>query len=147
MHDTVNQLSRTLALANRFISVQLERCGLHGIAPSHGDILVQLFKRGKLPMSELAQLIDRNPSTVTTLVKKLVAEGYLSTTKQGNDKRVTLVSLTDEGWRLQPVFDDISTSLERAQCRNLDEHDLLALERMLHAMKESLEIALEGEAL
>lgn len=145
MHDTVNQLSRTLALANRFISVRLERCGLHGIAPSHGDILVQLFKHGDLPMSELAQLIGRDPSTVTILVRKLVAEGYLSTTKRGDDKRVTLVSLTDEGWRLQPMFDDISTSLECAQCRNLDEHDLAALHRTLHAMKVNLEIALEGE--
>ena len=46
MRGTVNQLARTLALANRFITEQLEQHGLAGIAPSHGDSFVQLFAHG-----------------------------------------------------------------------------------------------------
>ena len=77
MRGTVNQLARTLGLANRFLLEQLEQYGLAGIAPSHGDILVQLFAHGELPMSELAQRIGRDPSTVTALVRKLAAGGYV----------------------------------------------------------------------
>ena len=104
MRGTVNQLARTLALANRFITEQLEQHGLAGIAPSHGDIFVQLFAHGELPMSELAQRIGRDPSTVTALVRKLAAGGYVSTAKLPEDKRVTLVALTERGRQLQPVL-------------------------------------------
>lgn len=145
MRGTVNQLARTLALANRFITVQLEREGLIGIAPSHGDILIQLFEHGQLPMSELAQRIGRDPSTVTALVKKLASGGYVATSKHDGDKRVTLVSLTDEGRRLRPAFDAISGALFDAQCRGLADDDLAALDRVLRAMQENLKTALEGE--
>ncbi len=145
MHDTVSQLSHTLAQANRFISMRLEEQGLHGIAPSHGDIFVQLFSQNELPMSDLAQRISRDPSTVTALVKKLVAEGYVLTSKQAGDKRVTLVSLTDKGRKLKPTFEAISNELERVQCNNLAEEDLQALDHALRIMQNNFETALEGE--
>ena len=63
MRGTVNQLARTLALANRFITEQLEQHGLAGIAPSHGDIFVQLFAHGELPMCEL-EALDRTLRTM-----------------------------------------------------------------------------------
>lgn len=145
MRGTVNQLARTLALANRFLTEQLERQGLHGIAPSHGDIFVQLFAHGELPMCELATRIGRDPSTVTALVKKLATCGYVITAKQDADKRVTLVALTDKGRALQPVFESISHALAETQCRNLDDHDLEALDRTLRTMQENFATALEGE--
>lgn len=145
MRGTVNQLARTLALANRYLVEQLERQGLHGIAPSHGDIFVQLFAHGELPMSELAQRIGRDPSTVTALVKKLAAGGYVTTAKQAEDKRVVLVKLTDRGRQLQPVFDSISNALTTVQCQGLDAEDLEAFDRTLRMMQENFETALKGE--
>ena len=139
MRGTVNQLARTLALANRFITEQLEQHGLAGIAPSHGDIFVQLFAHGELPMCELA------PSTVTALVKKLAGCGYVSTAKLPEDKRVTLVALTERGRQLQPVFESISNALADVQCRGLGDGELEALDRTLRTMQENFETALEGE--
>lgn len=145
MRGTVNQLARTLALANRFITEQLEQHGLAGIAPSHGDIFVQLFAHGELPMSELAQRIGRDPSTVTALVRKLAVGGYVSTAKLPEDKRVTLVALTERGRRLQSVFESISNTLADVQCRGLGDVELEALDRTLRAMQENFKTALEGE--
>lgn len=145
MRGTVNQLARTLGLANRFLLEQLEQYGLAGIAPSHGDILVQLFAHGELPMSELAQRIGRDPSTVTALVRKLAAGGYVSTAKLPEDKRVTLVALTEHGRGLQPAFESISDALADVQCRGLDDGELEALDRALRTMQENFETALEGE--
>ena len=145
MRGTVNQLARTLGLANRFLLEQLEQYGLAGIAPSHGDILVQLFAHGELPMSELAQRIGRDPSTVTALVRKLAVGGYVSTAKLPEDKRVTLVALTERGRRLQSVFESISNTLADVQCRGLGDVELEALDRTLRTMQENFETALEGE--
>lgn len=145
MQGTVNQLSRTLALANRFLTTRLAAQGLRGIAPSHGDILVQLFNHDELPMSDLAEQIGRDPSTVTALMKKLVAEGYATTAKLADDKRVTLVSLTEKGRRLQPVFEDISRELWEIQNLGLSTDDLANLNTTLDTMQNNFKTALEGE--
>lgn len=145
MQNTVNQLSRTLALANRFLTMRLEQQGLSGIAPSHGDILVQLFAHGELPMSDLAARIGRDPSTVTALIKKLVAGGYVTTSKLNNDKRVTLVSLTPQGQQLQPTFESISNDLCEIQTRGVTENDLATLDKVLRAIQNNFKTALEGE--
>lgn len=145
LQGTVNQLSRTLALANRFLIARLEQQGLSGIAPSHGDILVQLFAHDELPMSDLAQRIDRDPSTVTALIKKLAAGGYVTTSKLNNDKRVTLVSLTPKGQQLQPAFESISNDLYQIQVRGIAENDLATLDSVLRAMQDNFKAVLEGE--
>lgn len=145
LQDTVNQLSRTLALANRFLIARLEQQGLVGIAPSHGDILVQLFAHDELPMSDLAQRIDRDPSTVTALIKKLAAAGYVTTSKLNDDKRITLVSLTPKGQQLQPAFESISNDLCEIQVRGIEENDLTTLNNVLRTMQDNFKTALEGE--
>lgn len=144
MQDTVNQLSRTLALANRFIMQQLANRGLCDIAPSHGDIFMQLFTHGDMPMGELAERIDRDPSTATALVKKLARAGYVATAKSKMDKRVTVVSLTEKGAALRPVFAEVSDELYAVQARNLTQADFDTLNATLHTVQENFKTELEG---
>jgi len=84
---------------------------MSGLAPSHGAILFELFQSEAISMKEIARRINRDKSTVTALVKKLVAQGYVETERDPGDSRVTLVRLTEEGRRLRPGFDDISRIL------------------------------------
>ena len=85
MDDTIFMLSRTVARANRFLTARMQQMGLHGLVPSHGDILGQLFREDGLSMRDLARRVNRDPSTVTTLVKKLAAEGYVRTERSPHD--------------------------------------------------------------
>ncbi|MFC2095612.1 MarR family transcriptional regulator, partial [Candidatus Bipolaricaulota bacterium] len=61
--------------AYRFLRMELESHGMQGLAPSHGSILSQLFSGEMLTMSDLAQRIDRDRSTITTLIGKLEEHG------------------------------------------------------------------------
>ena len=62
-------------------------------------------------MGEIARMIDRDKSTVTTLVEKLSALGYLKREKDSADNRVTKVKLTKKGRGLEADFEDISKKL------------------------------------
>lgn len=135
--DFVHQLSRTLAQANRFLAAALAERGFSGIAPSHGSILNVLFRRESLSMQDLARSIDRDPSTVTALVKKLAAEGYVRLEKGSEDRRVTVVSLTDEGRAIQREFAAISAELRAVQNAGIDAASLEAARRTLAAMQEN----------
>lgn len=139
-------LSRTLALSNHYLMLQVERSGLCGLAPSHGDILVQLFACDQMSMSELSQRIARDPSTVTALVKKLAAMGLAQTGKNPHDRRSTVVSLTAKGRALKGDFDGISARLESVWHDGVDEADLKTMMRVLEKVGGNLGAAIEEES-
>ena len=61
----ISLISRVRELANKLIADQLDQRGVTGIVSSHGDILVQLYRNGPLPMNRLASLIGRKKNTLT----------------------------------------------------------------------------------
>ncbi|ACL19793.1 transcriptional regulator, MarR family [Desulfitobacterium hafniense DCB-2] len=109
--NTINLMSRINERANRFILAELEKREITDIAPSHGAVLAALFRDSELTMSEIAQRVNRDRSTVTNSVNKLIDSGYLATMKNAQDSRSTLVFLTPKGRELEPAFFQISQSL------------------------------------
>ena len=62
-------------------------------------------------MQELAILVDRKKSTITTLVEKLIQLGYVQKQKDDNDNRYFIISLTDKGKSLKMPLMEISMDL------------------------------------
>ena len=120
---------------NRFIIQELRKRDIEGLGPSHGDILINLYQHDGLPMAELAKKIHRDKSTITTLVDKLAAAGYVKRVKDPNDRRITYICLTEKGKALKTGFYEISQELlERIYTGFSDlEKELVVrlLERML----------------
>lgn len=110
--DIVFQLSRALAAANRYLMMLVERSGLTGLVPSHGSILVRLeAEKDWLSMTSLAHAIGKDPSTVTSLVKKLRESGYVRTRKSQRDGRIVEVALSEGAKELAPQFENINEGL------------------------------------
>lgn len=139
----ISSLGKTLAEANRFLTLCLHRAGLTDLVPSHGDILLHLFAHGPVPMQKLAQAIGRDPSTVTALVRKLAAAGYVSTQKDAADRRITRVQLTAKGEQLRDAFGRISTELLQTQMRGVSEAELTAACTVLHTIRNNFADACE----
>lgn len=136
------EVSRTHALVSQFLLQRLAERGLTGLAPSHGDILSQLFCRGEVCMRELSEAIGRDPSTVTALTKKLVALGFVATRKSSEDRRQTTVFLTDRGRGLERDFEEISAELRSMWGRGVAPDELACASRVLDVMRENLASAL-----
>lgn len=109
--NTLKLFSKLTASAHELINSELLLLGHGAIAPSHGEILIALYCNGELSMQDIALRIHRTPSTVTTLVNKLITLGYVTTAKCCNDSRSTTVSLTELGRGLQPQFMAISAKI------------------------------------
>jgi DNA-binding MarR family transcriptional regulator len=116
-------ISQIREKANRFLVNELKSHNMSGLAPSHGDILWALFKHETLSMKELAELIDRDKSTVTALVNKLIFLGYVGKQPDLADSRVTLISLTDEGRDLKDDLTDISQKLISKVYKTLSDNE------------------------
>jgi len=121
--------------ANKLINRELRSRNIHDLAPSHGAILFELFQSETIAMKEIAERINRDKSTVTALIKKLMALGYVEKIKAPNDSRVTLVRLTKKGQKLEPDFDKISNILLKRAYKNYSNQEkeafITALERLL----------------
>lgn len=107
----IGLIARIREKANELIAEQLEQRGISGIVSSHGNILVQLYRHGPLPMNRLAALIGRKKNTLTVLVRKLHQAGYVRLGKSPEDQRVTMVELTEKGEAFRQQFQEISRVL------------------------------------
>jgi DNA-binding MarR family transcriptional regulator len=72
--------------ANKLVNRELRSRNIHGLAPSHGAILYELFRSATIPMKKVAQRINRDKSRATALIKKLMALGYVDKIK---DRMIT----------------------------------------------------------
>lgn len=128
---TIYLISRIREKANEFILKELEQIGFMDIAPSHGDILATLFKYGECSMSDIANSIHRDRSTVTALVNKLIKLGYIYSRKDVKDSRSTIIFLTEKGKELEPGFKEISQMLYNIEYKGISEEEQEAFEKIL----------------
>lgn len=134
---TIYLLGRVKNKADKFLVAELERHGLHGLAPSHGDIIASLLTHTELTMTRLAGLIDRDKSTVTALVDKLVDLGYATKKKDREDHRINLICLTDRGLALKPVFMRISDDLIARTYQGIPGEEKSIVVRVLKKMNDN----------
>ena len=107
----VATIGRIHRRTNRFIDKELKKHNIHGIAPSHGDILFHLYGQESITMNQLSCLIDKDKSTITALVEKLVRLEYVKKEQDLNDGRIFRLSITDKGRALKPIFEAVSDAL------------------------------------
>lgn len=141
--NTLHLMSRTKEYADALIVADLKLMGIEGLAPSHGDIMATLFKHDELTMSEIADKISRDRSTVTTLVKKLIKQGLIATRKNEADQRSSFVFLTSEGKEFKEGFIEISEKLYAIQYHGISEQDIQIFRRVLQKMKDNFKKEME----
>lgn len=135
---TVAIISQISVKANRFIVQELEKRGIHGIVPSHGGILYFLSMQEKLTMKELATKIHKTKPTVTVLVDKLVALGYVYKDKCDVDCRVTYITLSEKGKAFKKDFEEISQSLNSHIFQGIKEEEIDIVEPLLEKILYNL---------
>ncbi len=129
--NTLSLVSNLRESINRALVKEMNTQGIEGLVTSHGDILTKLFKHGELPKSQIAVSIQKDKSTVTTLINKLISLDYVQTRKNPQDSRSILVSLTDKGRALKPSFMEISERVFEALFKDIDEREKQAFRKTL----------------
>lgn len=59
--------------------------------------LLSFSRAGAMPMTRLGSLLQVHPTSVTSAVSRLVAQGYVERTRGDSDRRVVLAVLTPTG--------------------------------------------------
>lgn len=138
-NNAIALMSRIREQANKLIVRELRQRGVEGIVPSHGEIMVHLFAAEECTMQNLAKQINRTKPTVTVLIEKLVACGYVVKEKSAEDNRVTLIKLSAKGWELKPIFEVISAKMNAVVYQGLCEEEAEMLEKVLTQINGNLD--------
>lgn len=121
--DIISLIATIREKANRLIIQEMSIREMEGLAPSHGDILSALFEYSSLTMKELAQKINKDKSTVTALVNKLLNLGYIERTRDLTDSRIVYITLTEKGKNLKSDFKEISEKLIERVYKDISKND------------------------
>ena len=137
---TLKKIGNVRNSANEFIMEQLKNAGFSDIVPSHGHILLTLYKYEECTMTDISNNIQKDRSTVTALVNKLIKLGYVSSKKDSKDSRVTIVFLTEKGEEFKEVFKEVSQELNTLLYKGISETEkeefLNILEKMYKNFKK-----------
>lgn len=124
---------------NKLIITELAKNNITDVVPSHGDILCFLYsEKGSLSINTLAQKVHRTQPTVTVLINKLEKLGYVKRLKDDEDQRITMVHLTDKGWELEPIFNQVSEAVNQKVYGSLSEQQKEQFEYLLECVYSGL---------
>lgn len=138
-NNAISLISRIREQANRFIINELEKNGIKGIVPSHGDIMAVLYSCEKCTMKELAQKIHRTKATLTVLVDKLIDLKLIKKEKSSEDSRVSYITLTEKGYSLKSVFEEISNKLKDRLFEDFSDEEIINFTIMLEKARKNME--------
>lgn len=111
INQSISLISKIHSQSADFLIQKFKEKGLPDFASSHGNILFQLSKNSEMTMKELSEKINRDKSTTTVLVRKLIQEGLVTTKADENDKRSTKIFLTEKGKKFNEWTEEISKEL------------------------------------
>ena len=119
-----------------------QRARAFGMTRAQWAVLARLESNEGLKQSELAEMLDLQPITLTRLVDRLCASGLIERRADANDRRVKRLYLTAQA---RPLMDRLAALGQDMMGTVLDGFDLATIERMileLSRTKENLKSAI-----
>ena len=96
--------------------------------------MLLLWEKPMMTVSEVGNRLYLDSGTLTPLLKKLEAKGYLHRARSTEDERNLNISLTEEGKALRERAADIASLVE--QQLSLDTAEAVTLHRLLNKLLE-----------
>ena len=119
--------------------------GSEDLTPMQYAVLATLLRLGALSQNRLGRLAAMDPSTISTVVKKLVRRGLVRREASPTDQRMSMIVLTDDGVRCGLDHLDRSMEVGRRLLSPLSPSEQAVLLGLLHRLCDDDPAALDGQ--
>ena len=99
-------------------------------------VLLVLWEEKEATVRELCRKLYLDSGTLTPLLKKMEAQGYVVRRRNADDERVVTVQLTDAGEALKENAKEIPGKLSR--CISLSEQEMISLYGILYKVLDQI---------
>lgn len=93
-------------------------------------VMLVMWEKSKITVKELGECLYLDSGTLTPVLKKLEAKGYVSRSRSKEDERNLDVTLTSQGKQLRKEAVDIPSKVGR--CIDLNKEEALKLYELLY---------------
>ena len=132
-----NQLCFPLYAAAKAIVRSYEPfLGPLGLTYTQYIVMMVLWEKGEATINEVGEKVLLDSGTLSPLVNKLIAKGYLEKTK-GVDGRERHLTVTSLGWELKEKCLEIPAKI--GSCVKLEPQEGMELYRLCHKVLEGFE--------
>lgn len=122
---------------DRFLANEFRTRGIGGISPSHGEIIAGLLIFGEIQMKDIPKIIDKDKSTVTALVNKLLSLGLIEKKEHRTDRRASYIMLSEKGESLRSSISEISEKLREKAYINLTDDEKSQMIQLLSRINKN----------
>lgn len=99
--------------------------------------MMALWEHESMSVTQLGECLYLNSATLTPMLKRLEAKGYISRVRSVEDERSVIVSITDAGRALQD--EALSVPYQMGGCIKMEPGEALALKNLLGKLIVALE--------
>lgn len=121
---------------------RLSRIELHS---GQENLLKALEEKDGQSMSDLASALGVQPPTVTKMISRLAAQGYVERKASKGDGRQALVFLTERGRQVIGSIDKLWKRIEKDALSGIDDKDRKRLRKLLRQLERNLGAAPNGD--
>lgn len=139
LDSVVSLISHIHSSSAEFLNKKLSKT--ENFVSSHGYILFILSENPRMTMGQIALKINRDKSTTTVLIKKLLKKGLVKTECCTEDSRKKYISLTEEGKKYNSLTASISKELLDACYKDFTEEEKETLLKLLIKLNGNIEKA------
>jgi MarR family transcriptional regulator for hemolysin len=119
-----------------------QRARCFGISRAQWVVLIRLDRTEGLKQSELAEILELQPISLTRVLDRLAENGLIERRADPNDRRVNRLYLTAAAKPLIAKLADLGLEMMNTVLDGLDEKDGAQLLRDLGVMKDNLRAAI-----
>ncbi|NVM46189.1 MAG: MarR family transcriptional regulator [Candidatus Lokiarchaeota archaeon] len=116
----------------------LKEYGIKELNPGQGRILFALWQKDGVPIHELSKKTQLTKSSLTTMLDRLQNSGFLKREDDENDRRITIVKLSEKSKNLQKKYVDVSKKMTEVFYGTLTEVEIDQFEAYLRRILNNL---------
>lgn len=123
---------------HRYVQRSMQLLRNINIHPGQCGLLLALKHNNGLPQKKLAEKLGVKPPSITVMLKKMEAEGYIIKKQDEKDQRITRIFITPEGEEIADQTKEMLDILGKEAFAGIKEEELMLLRRLLLQMKDNL---------
>lgn len=96
----MREMDEAFRVLRRLINAEYNRFNVHGLGMTEGKMIIILAESGPQKASAMAEMLRITSGAVTGIADRLIQLGYIDRSRSNLDRRIVLLTITDEGRKL-----------------------------------------------
>lgn len=126
--EKLREMDDVFRKLRRLINAEYNRFNVHGLGMTEGKMVIILAQHGPQKASAMAEWLRITSGAVTGISDRLIELGYVERSRSEYDRRIVMLSVTDEGRKLE---NQVMEMRERIMFKLFDGFELNDMEKAI----------------